>query len=103
LEETLDPSLLAAVLKPNSSLPFVSKRKLIDAYIMMKRSSEEISMLDTEMENTTQYYLDRKNTLQKLIDSFSQRGDAFGRGAVALLQDVYLKVDRKITSAICCH
>jgi len=72
LLEALDPSLLAAVLKPNSSLPFVSKRKLIDAYIMMKRSSEEISMLDTEMENTTQYYLDRKNTLQKLIESFSQ-------------------------------
>ena len=64
---------------------------------MIKRSSEEISVLETEMENTTQYYLDRKNTLQKLIDSFSQRGDAFGRGAVALLQDVYLKVDRKIT------
>ena len=97
LEEALDPSLLAAVLKPNSSLPFDSKRELIDAYIMMKRSSEEISMLDTEMENTTQYYLDRKNTLQKLLESFSQRGDAFGRGAVALLQDVYLKVDRKIT------
>jgi len=50
-------------------------------------------MLDTEMENTTQYYLDRKNTLQKLLESFSQRGDGFGRGAVALL----LKVDRKIT------
>ena len=49
------------------------------------------------MENTTQYYLHRKNTLQKLLESFSQRGDAFGRGAVALLQDVYLKVDRKIT------
>jgi len=57
---------------------------------MIKRSSEEISVLETEMENTTQYYLDRKNTLQKLLESFSQRGDAFGRGAVALLQDVYL-------------
>ena len=94
LEEAHDPSLLAEVLEPNFSLPFDSKRELIDVYIMMKLSSEEIS---TEMENTTQYYLDRKNTLQKLLESFSQRGDAFGRGAVALLQDVYLKVDRKIT------
>jgi len=93
LEEALDPSLLAAVLKPNSSLPFDSKRELIDAYILMKQSSEEISMLDTEMENT----LLTERTLQKLIESFSQSGDAFGRGAVALLQDVYLKVDRKIT------
>ena len=29
LEEALDPSLLAAVLKPNSSLPFDSKRELM--------------------------------------------------------------------------
>jgi len=29
---------LAAVLKPNSSLPFDSKRELIDAYIPLKRS-----------------------------------------------------------------
>ena len=41
-----------------------------------------------------------ERTLQKLIESFSQSGDAFGRGAVALLQDVYIKLDRKITKCI---
>jgi len=61
LEEAPDPSLLAAVLKPNSSLLLDSKGQLINAYIMMKHLSEEISMLDTEMENTT---LDRKNTAE---------------------------------------
>jgi len=41
-----------------------------------------------------------ERTLQKLIESFSQSGDVFGRGAVALLWDAYIKVDRQITKCI---
>ena len=83
MNEAIDPSMLTTVLCPNSSLASKSKQELIDAYIMI-RSLEEISMLEMEMKNTIQYYVDRKRTLQ-LIESLSQREDAFAKGAVALL------------------
>ena len=95
LNEALDPSVLNTTLHPTSSLPSESQQELIDAKIMVKRSSEEISMLDIEMKNIIQYYVDRKNTLQEIIQSLSQREDAF-RGTVALLQTVNIQVDNQI-------
>lgn len=96
MNEALDPFALSTVLHSKSSI-CKSKRELIDSYIMVKRSSEDILMLDIEMKNTIQYYENRKKTLLQLIASLSLREDPFGKGAVALLRKLCIEVDKQIS------
>ena len=97
LDEALDPSKLSVLLQPNASrFPSKCRQELIDAYIMVKRTTEEIEMLESEMRNTKQYYVDRKSTLQTIIESFSQKGDAFSRGAVAFLRNLETEANIRI-------
>ena len=97
LDEALDPSKLSVLLQPNASrFPSKCRQELIDAYIMVKRTTEEIEMLESEMRNTKQYYVDRKSTVQTTIESFSQKGDAFSRGAVAFLRNLETEANIRI-------
>lgn len=58
IPEALDPSTYSTILStPHFS---ESKQQLIEAFLMMKRSTEEIIILRTEMKNTAHYY--KKNS-----------------------------------------
>ncbi len=92
--EVLDPAKLLQCLPSSSKpLPSQSKREVIDAYLMLKRSTEEILLLHAEMKNITQYYSNLKATIEECVELFSQRDDDFGRGAVSLLQSMKVAVE----------
>ena len=96
LTEALDPNVLASVLRPQSSLPSKSKRELMDSYIMVKRSTEEVTMLETDMRNTIQYYFNQRATIEDLLKLF--KGNVqLERGSISLLKNMYACVDRKLT------
>ena len=61
------------------------KRQILDAYLEVCRSIEEISMLKEEAKNLVVYYEERKKLLEVKIASLSDRIDSFSRGAVSLL------------------
>jgi hypothetical protein len=73
ISDALEPSVIAARLeKLGSTTPAgVSsgkKREAMDAYLLIMRSSEEIALLEKEMENIVDYYENRDTTIvQNLI------------------------------------
>ncbi len=90
--EALDPSSFSTVLL-TQPLYSESKQELIEAYLVMRRSTEEISMLKMDMKNTLRYYEDKKETLLQLIESMAQRDDTHARGTVALLRHMLIDID----------
>lgn len=97
LEEALDPLKLTCELHSNLS---ISKQQIVDAYLMMKRSTEEMEMLQNEMRNTTKHYTGLKLAVQEAICTFSERDDLFGRGAVSLLHNMITALNKRIEECI---
>lgn len=83
VEEALDPATFN--MKPLQSK---LKQQILYAYLTMCRVAEEISLLQCEMQNTTQYYTNVQHSILAAVKRFSKRQDAFGRGAVSLLHQL---------------
>lgn len=89
-DEALNPSTMAIKLENFGmwchSVASGKKREIIDAYLMLCRSKEDMCMLKEEAENIVLYYEHRKKcivlTLQELQ---STTADCFSRGATVLL------------------
>ena len=82
--DALDSSTLAQILHPKLCAYKPGKQEIINAYLMMTRSSEEI-----EMQNVVHYYENRIYTIEEIMDSISQQGSEYGRGAYALLFNLH--------------
>ena len=97
LAEALDPSILSSTFSFSiPGQPFTDRHDVIDAYIMMKRSSEEISLLDNEMKNTISHYSERERTILSHIELLHHSTDAYSRGAKALLYNLLLQVRKHL-------
>ena len=81
IKQALDPSELVALIQPGFPHASGAKRELIDSYIMMKRSLEEVEILESEMENTLHYYRSKREHLVKAATSYAEPKDSFTRGA----------------------
>ena len=99
IKQALDPSLLSELIQPGLSLVCGRKRELTDAYIMMKRSSGEIEMLESEMDTTMHYYVSKQKSIESAISVFSRRKDVFAQGAIVLLQSMRENIDKQV--ALC--
>ena len=97
LEDALDPSELTTIMQPNISH---SKRELIDAYLIIKRADEELSMVAVEMTNTLKHYEQQLMAVKNCIEQYRTGVDAFSRGAVALLQALLVKLHARVSE---CH
>ena len=87
-QNVFDPSFLEDQLSQSGSWCSVAsgeKREIIDAYLMLCRSKEEISMLKEEAENCVAYYRNRKSIILEEINQRSLQTSLFDRGGVALL------------------
>ena len=92
LDEALDPSKCCALL----SMPHFSetKQQVIEAALMLKRSSEEIVMLREESQNTLQYYQPKQQVIAHVLESLGTKCDAYSRGAIELLQKMHSVVSK---------
>ena len=64
---------------------------------MIQRSSEEIAMVTSEMENTLEYYINQSRILGHCIHIYAQSKDSYSRGSVALLKNMLIRVDNNIS------
>ena len=89
LSEALDPSLvesrLCEVGSFCASVAYGKKREIIDSYLSLCRSKEEIYMLKQEAQNVVSYYRQRKEILLKELESRSSDSNLFNRGSAVLL------------------
>ena len=67
LQEALDPVALSQTMYSESLRPSKSRQEIIDAYLMIKRTTEKISMLRNDIFNTMKYYDDLKNAVEKAL------------------------------------
>ena len=99
LDEALDPTVLSSKLGVHADTA-VSKphQDIIEAYLQMKRSNEEILLLEKEMANTIQFYAEQQKSLLTLIDQMKQaqisESNPFSRGAIALLHALFRRRDK---------
>ena len=99
LDEALDPIVLSSKLGVHADTT-VSKphQDIIEAYLQMKRSNEEILLLEKEMANTIQFYAEQQKSLLTLIDQMKQgrisESNPFSRGAIALLHALFQRRDK---------
>ena len=73
LSEALDPSLVESRLREVgsfcASVAYGKKREIIDSYLSLCRSKEEIYMLKQEAQNVVSYYRQRKEILLKELEA----------------------------------
>lgn len=82
MNDILESSTLAKMLNPTLTMYKPDRHEIINAYLMLTRSHEDMEMLQGEMENVLQYYDERvdANAIQKIRDDCR-----LDRGAHALL------------------
>ena len=88
MEEALDPTTLTTIVDTSVSH---SKREFIDTFLRIRRSDEEIAMLTMEMNCTVAHYEHEVQAVLNCIESYTQKRDAFSRGAIALLRSLLCK------------
>ena len=93
LDVALDPSILSAQKKCDSIFSG-PKQDIVEASLLLKRSNEEIELLEGEMKNTCQHYERKKSTITTELQKLQQKAGPFERGAIALLHTKLLEVDR---------
>ncbi len=97
LDEALDPEFLSSKLHADTTLS-KPHQDIIEAYLQMKRSNEEIVLLESEMANTIHFYAEQRKVLLTLIDQMKQaqisKSDPFNRGAIALLHSLFRRIDK---------
>lgn len=95
LADALDSSTLAKILQPKLCEITPHRQELINAHCMLKRSSEEIQMLKSDMAHTVQYYENRKSVIMNTVTSIDQE-HAYDRGARALLLSLLQATDLQV-------
>ena len=90
LPEALDPSNIGERLRKFGvwCTVFVAsgrRREIMDAYLALCRSKEDIRMLKEEAENVVAYYEEKRKIITKEMEYLSVNTDPFSRGAVAML------------------
>ena len=90
LEEILSPTCSiwqSPAYKQSSQVSFNAKRDIIEAYLLNKRSDEELLLLRAEMYNVVDYWNRREEHIKSLILQLSEyASNRFNRGCVCLLK-----------------
>ena len=78
------------------------KQAVVQNYLLIQRSSEELMLLDQEMHNTLQYFEKRMVCIKAKIEDLNQAEEqtCYSRGAVCLLSKLLTKVMYQLIIAI---
>lgn len=92
MAEALDPASIEERLKGLGSryttIATGKKRQVIDAYLGLCRSEEELQMLKNEAKNILYYYEERGKCIAMKLGELSANDDLFSRGASAMLKQM---------------
>ena len=91
MDEALDPSAVELRLLSLGCNPSLAtgRKKIIDAYLRLCRSTEELVMLKVEAANIMKYYEDRRSRiLAAIADHQSVESHPFNRGAATMLHQM---------------
>ena len=113
VNESFVPLCLGDVLSPHSEfwnhsnkssgqVPLAIQRDVIGAYLLQKRCTEELMLLQNEMQNVVDYYNQMECDIKSAIFNiqFSEQESQFSRGCVSLLKNLQLQVSRLHLEAI---
>lgn len=102
LQEALDPCIVGERLEEMGlfceTVASGKKREMIDSYLLLCRSKEEIVLLQKEAKNMAAYYSGVKQTVEDEITKQAS-SDLFGRGAVALLHKLLQRITLLLAQA----
>lgn len=101
LEMAMDPSYLAQRYSKFEPIRDNSHQEVIEAYLMICRSKEEMTMLESEADNAVQFYSHKKQAILKEIEhrSLDSENSAFNVGARCLLHQLLVEVNTLLTQA----
>ena len=95
IADVVDSSKLAQIVNPNSSYS-IDKQELIEAYLLLIRSGEEIHMLECDMKNVISHYENRVNMLTVAMASPSEVTRKCESGARALFQNLLQEANQQL-------
>ena len=103
LAEALDPSIIAKKLKNLCCVVASGKeRQIIDSYLLLCRSCEEVTMIQEESRCVVNYYDKRKQTILKILEDLELSGAqslTYSRGAKAMLHQLLTSVTTQLELA----
>lgn len=96
MEEALDPEQVRTRLQAMGTCTAIAtgeKREVIDSYLLLCRSREEIQLLKHEVHNLVSYYENAKKVLEDETRRRSTDTASFNRGAVSLCHRLLNRVN----------
>ena len=72
---------------PGGTSPAI-KRDIIQAYLLKSRSTDELSLLSSDMHNVLAYWCSRQEAITKQLDEVSPTNELFYRGARCSLKQL---------------
>ena len=97
MEDALNPDVIGSRLQTLGTITEIAtgeKRELIDSYLVLCRSREEIKLLREEAQNVVSYYKTKKVAVQEEITNLSaDLSSTVDKGAVALHYRLLNKVN----------
>ena len=97
IADAVDSVRLAQILTPRSRCYSEKKEELIEAYLLLCRSSEELDMLRCDMQNAINYYENRVKVLETTIEGQLEVPQQCKRGACALLLGLLQDTQTELT------
>ena len=98
LQMVMDPSFLAHSSK--KCLKDEDHQEAIEAYLMVRRSEEDVIMLENEAQNVVHFYEDKKKAILTAMEQASDGENlALSLGAKCLLHELLLEVDDLLVKA----
>ena len=91
----MDSSKLSQIVNPYF-LYSTDKQELIEAYLLLTRSAEELHMLGSDMKNVISYYANRVEALTAAIENSSEVALLCISGAHALLQNLLQEANQHL-------
>ena len=102
-DESFVPLSLSDVVSPHSEfwnrpkqssgqVPLAIQRDIIGAYLLQKRCTEELMLLQNEMQNVVDYYNQMECNIKTALFNISEEESQFSRGCVSLLKNLQSQV-----------
>ena len=77
------------------------KREVINAFLLIKRSEEDLNLLNAEMERVLQYYVQRKECIVHELDTMKDEPQSlYTSGVMALLHKLLWEVELHHSKAV---
>lgn len=79
---------------PSHEIPSTVKRDIIEAFLLQKRCKEELSLLQSEMQNVIDYYNQKEAIINNVLHEIANSEEnQYTRGCICLLKKLKLEVE----------